>query len=224
MRYAELPCLADIVGQPPARHLTAYVTAVRRQKAASKCIALVGDPGTGKTASALATARELDCTYEVGGMWGGLLEVDCSQFGVDKCDELFRSTLRLRPQSELGWKVLILDEFERISPACQVKLKFWLDDSRLLPKLTVIATSNDLDGISEALLDRFDIMPYESGVHFMAACQQRLKSLWSRAVHGEGLPDGMTAWGRTIGRDGFSMRAALRCLEEALAERECVPA
>lgn len=138
--------LRDIVGQPPVRHLAAYVEAVKRGEATSKCFALVGPQGTGKTESASAAARELGCDENAFG--GGLEIVDCSRFGVADCEELFKHHVRLSVCTPYRWRVVILEEFERISQPCQISLKFWLDEKRIANRLLVIATSNDLDGIS----------------------------------------------------------------------------
>lgn len=209
--------LCDIVGQPAVRHLAAYVESVKRGQAASRCFALVGPAGVGKTASALSVAEELGCHD---GFGGGLTVVDCSQFGVDDAEELFGRFCRLSVNTPYRWRTVILDEFEFVSKACQIKLKFWLDESRRPNRTVVIATSNDLDGISGPVQDRFKVMPYDNGTGLMAACQERLKRLWSMEVHGEGMPMGWTAWGRDLETREFSMRSALASLSEALAERE----
>lgn len=212
--------LSDIVGQPAVRHLAAYVESVRMGRAASKCYALVGPAGCGKTASALAVAEELGCHD---GFGGGLTIVDCSQFGVDDAEELFGRFCRLSVCTPYRWRTVILDEFETVSRQCQVKLKYWLDESRMPGRTVVIATSNDLNGISGPVKDRFKVMPYDNGPGLMAACQERLKHLWSQNVHGEGMPMGWTAWGRDLDTREFSMRSALASLSEALQERElCV--
>ena len=213
--------LCDIVGQPAVRHLAAYVESVKRGQAASRCFALVGPAGVGKTASALSVAEELGCHD---GFGGGLTVVDCSQFGVDDAEELFGRFCRLSVNTPYRWRTVILDEFEFVSKACQIKLKFWLDESRLANRMTVIATSNNLDGICGPVKDRFKVMPYSNGAGVMQACQERLKHLWAMACPGEGLPIGFAGWGRSFDHDGFSMRAALMSLAEAQAERELVAA
>lgn len=211
--------LRDIVGQPPVRHLQAFVDSVRRGEATSKAFLLEGPPGIGKTESAMATAAALGCHDDFG---GGLFVVDCSRLGVDKCDELFRCSLRLRPCTETGWKCLILEEFECISKPCQINLKFHLDEKRIPARLCVIATSNVVNGIDKAVLSRMKPMPYSNGEAFAKACQDRLKHLWAMRNPGQGMPIGWTGWGKSFNETGYDMRSALQCLDEALAERELV--
>jgi len=178
--------------------------------------------GTGKTQSAEAFAVELGC-FE-GGFGGGLTVVDCSQFGVDRAEDLFGRELKLSVLSPYRWRVLILEEFETVSKACQVKLKFWLSEQRIPDRLAVIATSNSLRSIDAAILSRFKVMPFSNGEAFMRACQERIRHLWAMERPGQGLPIGFTAWGRAFERDGYDMRSALQSLSEALAEDELVAA
>ncbi len=212
--------LRDIVGQPPVRHLSVFIDRIKHSQAASKCFALVGECGTGKSATASAAAEELGC--EELRFAGGLTIIDCASFGVRDCEQLFKYDVRRSVDTPWGWRVVILDEFERVSKECQACLKVWLGEGRIANRLLVIATSNDLGGISKPVLDRFKIMPYDNGAGFAAACQARLKHLWAMARPGEGLPIGMSGWGKSFDSSGFSMRSALQCLEEALAERELV--
>lgn len=208
--------LAEIIGQPAVRHLAAYVQAIRQKptETTSRCFGLVGPQGTGKSASALAVAHELGCDEHRFG--GGLTVVDCSQFGVDDCKELFGRFVKLSVDTPYRWRVVILEEFERISDKAQIALKYWLDDARIAGKLCVIATSNELSGIQGPVLSRFKVMPYTNDRSFLDACQARLKHLWSRACHGAGMPDGYTAWGRNFKDQGYDMRQALKSFQEAL--------
>lgn len=220
--YMRRPLLSEIVGQPPVRHLQAYCAAVLRGEAASKCFALVGPPGCGKSTSAYAVAEALDADDHRFG--GGLTVVDCTQLGVDACDTLFRKSLKLSVCNASRMRVVILEEFEWVSAQVRRSLKFHLDERNMPRRCVVIATSNKLDGFEPALLSRFKVMPYGNGHAFMLACQDRIRHLWARQRPGQGLPMGFTGWGRSFEHDGYDMRSALASLDEALAEEELVAA
>ena len=174
--------------------------------------------GNGKTSSALALAYDLGCTDAM----SGLFFYPATELSLDTCRELLKYTLHHRPLQGRGWKVLVIDELERM-PSTQVAnyLKSALDEYSLPPKTIVVATSNGAGGLEPALLERFQILAYGSGPAFQAACLDHLATLWA-AETTEDMPPAWRYWGSTRGE--FSMRLAMRALKAALREREMVAA
>lgn len=199
--------LNEVIGQPCVRHLQDLVA----QPHAS-CWMMEGEPGTGKTASTHALATELGCHDEFTGKW----HVPCTELGIDNAKELFSRTLRLRYGSESGFNVLILEECEWLSAACQRFLKDALDPLTRLPRnLIVVATSNDSSGLDEALLERFRLLAFSSGPYFREACLERLAVVWEQLTGNPCLPPSASGWG--VKGDRFSMRLAISSFSQALS-------
>lgn len=191
-----------IVGQPMA-HAVLFGWL---QDPYSCCFMMRGAPGTGKTSSALALVAELDCSesYRL---------VPCSDLGIDKARELIRA-LALSPMFGGGrWNVLILEELERLSPACQQYLKVALES--LPPRAVVMATSNDTALIDPALLQRFTTLDYGSGAEFAKSANLRLAQVWIEETQGAPLPAGFDRWG--IDDSGaFSLRLAYDRMQQSI--------
>ena len=84
-----------------------------------------------------------------------------------------------------------------------------------LPRnLVAIATSNSVDGLDRALLQRFRRFDFDSGPRFAQACRQEIRRRWNEAAGREPLPHDWTKWGQD--GDDFSMRLALQELEDHL--------
>lgn len=192
--------LNEVVGQFPVRVLKALAA-----DPYPSCWLLESEgPGTGKTASAFALAHELGCEDEM----SGLTVVIGSELTVDRARELFERELRLSTLAGSGWKVLIIEELETLSSQAQTYLKVHLE--RLPTRLIVVATSNGAGKLSRALLQRFQLLQYDSSQVFALACRDRLAEIW-RAQYGDvPLPGGWHDWGWDDGL--YSMRKALDSL------------
>ena len=157
-----------------------------------------------------ALAADLACFDEFSGRW----QVRCADFSVDAARDMFNRTLRLRFDNR-GWNVLVLEELEWISAQCQRFLKDALDPLTSLPKnLIVVATSNGVDGLDRALLQRFRRFTFDSGPGFAQACRQEIVRRWRDKTGDAPLPHDWTKWGQD--GDDFSMRLALQELEDHL--------
>jgi replication factor C small subunit len=194
--------LTEIVGQP-----TQMLRSFCRQPYPA-CWLFLGPPGVGKSATAYALANELGCTDE----FSGLHTVTACDLSIDVTRELFQSTLRLRPMEGNGWHVLILEELDLLHEKVANYLKVALE--RQLPaKCVVVATSNSVEKLQEALVERFTVVAYSGGSNLASAVMPRLQSIWREEYGDAPMPAG---WERK-GWDGerFSVRRALDGLQRS---------
>jgi len=94
-------------------------------------------------------------------------------------------------------------------------LKDELSEQHMPERLIVVATSNDVSTLDEALLQRFDVFPFSAGPTFAEACRERLAWIWQREAGSDvPFPAGVEQLGWR--KDNFSMRRALAALSGAL--------
>jgi MoxR-like ATPase len=204
--------LADVVGQACVGKLKRFAA-----NPFATCWLFQGNPGTGKSATALALAAELGAVDAFSG-----LEMICTA-NLGKA-EAEAAVKRLHLRCLAGeWNVLVLEELERLSPQCQVFLKVALASENLPPRAVVIATSNDTALIDEALLERFGRpLRFDAWQGFAEAGARRLAEIWARESGGAPLPKNASYWGWHLDDKAkpvrFSLRAALDSLQQALLE------
>lgn len=200
--------LAQIVGQPAADLLAEFSA-----DPYPTCWALVGRPGIGKTASALALASDLGCPDE----FSGLSVVAASELGVSEVRALL-DTVRLRPMLGSGWRVVVIEELERLSQQATILLKVALSSENLPARVVWVATSNDVSKVDPALFERFTALDYLAGESLAAATLPRLESIWRVESAGAPAPAGLEQFGwRAFGDElRFSVRAALDELQTEL--------
>ena len=136
----------ELLGQP------AVADAIRSFLAAptSGVFLFHGPSGTGKTSAGHVLARKLGCAVEEG-PFGGFFEIPSGNQGVDEVKEHL-ARLNTRPWYGSGWRVLIVNECDRMSKQAET---VWLDGlEHLPPQSVVVFTTNDADALSERFLSR----------------------------------------------------------------------
>ena len=202
--------LDEVVGQSAViRRLKEFVA-----QPYARCILTEGRGGIGKSAAAKALIHDLGVDPLF-----GVNEYAGSDFLIGTSRHLFEHTFRLTPMAGARWNVLLIEELESAaSNEVTNHLKKNLSEQNMPERLIVIATSNDISGLDEALLQRFDIFPFSCGPSFADACRDRLGEIWEKEV-GEGIlmPPSVFQMGWKDG--AYSMRRALVALGAAVDMR-----
>jgi replication-associated recombination protein RarA len=141
------PCrLAEVLGQPDVTDtLRDFV-----DRPYSCALLFHGESGTGKTSAAIALAHELGVAVEEREL-GGLFEIASGTQTTEQVKRLLE-LLRYRPLRGSGWRVVIVNECDRMGLPVET---LWLDALEHLPRDTVIVfTTNDASRLSRRFKDR----------------------------------------------------------------------
>jgi len=143
--------LSDIHRQSAVvRSLSAFAAAPY-----SNAFIFAGSSGVGKTAAAWALANELGCDPD----WGGVVEIPSGTQDGRAVEDLLRR-MHLRPLGGSGWKVVIINEADRMTPQAEV---MWLDGLEKLPSKTVVVfTTNNLHKLTDRFVRRCEVQRFDA--------------------------------------------------------------
>lgn len=134
-----------------------------------------GETGTGKTSAALALAAGLGVDI-VQAEFGGLYQIPSGEQTGDTVRRLI-SSLHTRPFSGSGWKVLIVNEADHMTPNAAM---VWLDALERLPRETVIIfTTNEAGKLPRRFRTRCECLRFESSALLLSAdAQAFIDRIW----------------------------------------------
>ncbi|HEX4588606.1 MAG TPA: AAA family ATPase, partial [Gemmataceae bacterium] len=203
--------LAEVLGQPE------IVASLQRFVAAPYSCAMLftGDSGIGKTSAAYALAHDLGCAVEEGEL-GGVFEIPSGSQTAESVRKIL-DLLRYRPLCGSGWRVLMVNECDRMALPVET---IWLDALEHLPAQTVVVfTTNEPARLSQRFRNRCEEYAFLGGSDRLKPWIDALaRRLWEREGDGE-MPDldgmGMPTLGDT-GSMTASFRLALQQLQTLL--------
>jgi DNA replication protein DnaC/predicted RNA methylase len=200
------------------KSLTAFAKAPH-----SAAFVFAGPSGVGKTATAHALAADLGCDPD----WGGVIEVPSGTQDGRAVEELLRR-MHLRPLGGSGWKVVIVNEADWMTPQAEA---MWLDGLEKLPsKTVVIFTTNNLHKMTDRFIRRCEVHRFDgSTVEFREAMEQLVQHVWCRETGSQlgEIPDGLGKF--EMADENYSIGLALQQIApyirsgDALPERFIVP-
>jgi hypothetical protein len=196
--------LADLCGQPWAvEQLTRFVADPH-----PTAFLFEGDTGTGKTSAALLLAEALGVLVAEG-PFGGLHQIASGE----QTAETVRKTmagLRCRPFFGSGWRVLVVNEADAMSPGASF---VWLDALEDLPPQTVVIfTTNAAAKLPARLRDRCERLEFTSSALLL---RHELQALADRVWREEGCagePPDVDQLGVADGQGNASFRRLLQRL------------
>jgi hypothetical protein len=152
---------------------------------------------------------------------GGYTEIASGDQTADRIRELIRS-LGLRPMLGNGWKVVVVNEADRMSDACEY---LWLDALESLPRDTVILfTTNHAEKMSTRFRTRCEVIEFTADADTIRdAVQARIDAVWTAETGRDDAPrldrlKGVEANGE------ISIRAALQALNPLIRQARKRPA
>ncbi len=199
--------LNEVIGQPAiVQRLKAFLTEPYPQ-----WMAFVGPTGVGKTTCGRIVGDAL------ADPWFGIHRVSGAALDLNMVKDLFGNDSPFRFKTAPNHLHCVhIEELEQVPNKATIALKDAWDVCRDRNwRVVVIATSNGMSGMEEALVDRFGSpFEFDNGPEFATAFCKWMKTVWSLESR-EPIPSDYTLWG--FGRDAsFSARRALDVMESRL--------
>jgi replication-associated recombination protein RarA len=172
-----------------------------------------GESGVGKTATALALARDLGVAVEEAEL-GGLFEIASGMQSVEQVKRI-GELLRYRPLMGSGWRVVIVNECDRMALPAET---CWLDMLEHLSNDTVIIfTTNQPEKLSRRFRDRCESFHFtHDHDELRPHIQELAKRVWAEEVGGE--PPDLEDLGMPTLGDFDSMHASFRLALQQLSK------
>jgi replication-associated recombination protein RarA len=194
---------AEIVGQGAAvLHLTKFT-----ETPYPTAFVFAGETGTGKTSAAVALANELgvDLNWSLHRISAGEMDAEAVTFAL-------KSLRFVAPGS--GWKVVICDEADSMSPKAK---QMWLSALEDLPeKSVIIFTTNHLSRFEQRFLDRCELVKFASDATTLTQDAQALfNRLWAAEQLAGLAPDVRTIPDLVDQKGAISFRRVVRAIEQA---------
>ena len=182
-----------------------------------------GDTGTGKTSAALSLASAIGCDLAQRPQeFGGVYSIASGEQSADAV----RETARLMhncPFSGSGWKVVIVNEADRMARAAET---IWLDVLEAIPGQTVIIfTTNESARLSQRFMDRCTRLRFESDADRLRASATSLAAAVWQAETGK-RPDAakLHAFIQSTEQNGqISFRRVMQELTVAIGQEDSSP-
>jgi hypothetical protein len=199
----------QVLGQAAAvRAMTAFVAAP------SNAVFLFhGKTGVGKSSLALALAAELGA-LDMGG-----LTIIKSGMGDGETVQASLDSLRYTPMLGSGWKVIIVDEADAMSPKAK---QIWLSALEDLPNKSVIVfTTNNVSRFDDRFLDRCRQIEFQAdAARHKGDAQALVLRVWTGETGSAAGAPRLSRLGLALDGDGnLSYRRVIRSLEPVLLAR-----
>lgn len=212
----------DVLGQPEVvRALRSFV-----QSPHVGAFLFAGPTGTGKTSAAYCLAADLGILVDRG-EFGGLWQIASGEQTADSVRNAI-DALRVTAWAGSGWKMLVVNECDRMSEAAAF---VWLDALESLPKKSVVVfTTNDIAGLPQRLRDRCQTLMFTGNPESLKDDANFLvRRVWREELGRDDAPD-VDALGDWRDEDGnASFRRVLQQLapiiraDGRMPERELPP-